>query len=41
MDAAGWAVAAVDLAKVHAVRREGAVLNHLHWDEQAHRLLRG
>lgn len=41
MDAPGWAVAAVDLAKVHAVRREGAVLNHLHWDEQAHRLLRG
>ncbi len=41
LNAAGWAVAAVDLAKVHAVRREGAVLNHLHWDEQAHRLLRG
>lgn len=40
LNAPGWAVAEVDLALVHAVRREGAVLNHLHWDEQADRLAR-
>lgn len=41
LNEAGWAVAEVDLARVHAVRREGGVLNHLHWDEQADRLARG
>lgn len=34
----GWAVARVDLAAVHAVRRDGGVLNHRHWDEQVARL---
>jgi len=38
LDGAGWAIARVDLAAIHAVRRDGAVLNHLHWDEQADRL---
>lgn len=37
----GWALAEVDLAAVREVRRAGAVLNHLHWDEQAARLARG
>ena len=40
LNAPGWAVAEVDLAAVHAVRREGGVLNHLHWDEQADRVAR-
>lgn len=38
LNEAGWAVADIDLAAVREVRRAGAVLNHLHWDEQAPRL---
>lgn len=34
----GWAVAEVDLQAIHAVRRDGAVLNHAHWPEQKFRL---
>ena len=34
----GWAIAEIDLAAIHAVRREGGVLNHLHWDEQGDRI---
>jgi predicted amidohydrolase len=40
LNAPGWAVAEVDLAAIHAVRRDGGVLNHLHWKEQADRLSR-
>ena len=38
LNAPGWAYAEVDLARVGIVRRDGAVLNHLHWTEQAERL---
>lgn len=41
LNAPGWAVAEVDLAAVHEVRRAGGVLNHLHWAEQAERVARG
>lgn len=41
LNAPGWAVAEVDLAAVHEVRRDGGVLNHLHWGEQADRVARG
>lgn len=34
----GWALAEVDLAAIHALRRDGGVLNHLHWSEQHDRL---
>lgn len=34
----GWVVADIDPAAVARVRREGAVLNHSHWTEQAGRL---
>jgi len=40
LNAPGWAIADIDLAAIHSVRREGGVLNHLHWDEQAARLAR-
>ena len=40
LNAPGWAVAEVELAAIHAVRREGGVLNHLHWDEQAESILK-
>jgi predicted amidohydrolase len=30
-----WAIADVSLAAVHEVRRDGGVLNHQHWSEQA------
>ena len=40
LNAPGWAVTEVELAAIHAVRREGGVLNHLHWDEQAERILK-
>lgn len=33
----GWAMAEVDLETVRAVRRNGQVLNHAHWPEQAAR----
>lgn len=41
LNAPGWAIAEVDLAAIHAVRRDGGVLNHLHWDEQTDRLAQG
>ncbi|MEZ5754158.1 MAG: carbon-nitrogen hydrolase family protein [Paracoccaceae bacterium] len=41
LNAPGWAVAEVDLAAVREVRRDGGVLNLLHWSEQADRLARG
>ena len=34
----GWAMAEVDFALIHEVRRNGGVLNHLHWAEQHDRL---
>lgn len=33
----GWAYATVDLETIHEVRRNGQVLNHDHWPEQATR----
>lgn len=33
----GWALAEIGLEAVRAVRRDGSVLNHAHWDEQAGR----
>lgn len=38
LNAPGWAMAEVDIAAVHEVRRTGGVLNHLHWGEQLDRL---
>ncbi|WP_323007579.1 carbon-nitrogen hydrolase family protein [Pseudorhodobacter sp.] len=38
LNAPGWAVAEVSLADVHRVRRDGGVLNHLHWPEQMARI---
>ena len=38
LNSPGWAVAEVSLAAVRGVRRDGGVLNHLHWAEQAERL---
>lgn len=38
MNAPGWAVAQISLDAIRTVRREGRVLNHLHWPEQAQRL---
>jgi predicted amidohydrolase len=40
LNEAGWAVAEVNLAAIEAVRRDGGVLNHLHWGEQADRIAR-
>lgn len=40
LNAPGWAIADVDLSAIHSVRREGGVLNHLHWREQTDRLAR-
>lgn len=37
----GWTLAEVDLAQVRAVRRDGQVLNHAHWDEQVLRAAQG
>ena len=37
-DVPGWAMAEVRLDAICHVRREGRVLNHLHWAEQAQRL---
>ncbi|MDD7969625.1 carbon-nitrogen hydrolase family protein [Roseinatronobacter alkalisoli] len=34
----GWACAEIEPASVARVRREGAVLNHAHWNEQENRL---
>ncbi len=33
-DQPGWAYADVALSAIHALRRNGGVLNHLHWSEQ-------
>ena len=38
LDAPGWAIAEIDPAAIARVRREGGVLNHAHWPEQALRL---
>ncbi|WP_435259466.1 carbon-nitrogen hydrolase family protein [Thioclava sp. FR2] len=38
LNAPGWAVADVSLAAIREVRRDGGVLNHLHWYEQASRI---
>jgi predicted amidohydrolase len=38
LNAPGWATAQVSLEAVREVRRDGAVLNHQHWAEQAARL---
>lgn len=37
----GWAVAEVSRDAIARVRRDGGVLNHLHWDEQPARLAAG
>lgn len=33
----GWAYGDIDLAAIHDLRRDGGVLNHLHWPEQTAR----
>lgn len=38
LNAPGWAIAEVSLDAVREVRRDGGVLNHLHWDEQLDRI---
>ncbi|TVS05403.1 MAG: amidohydrolase [Rhodobacteraceae bacterium] len=38
LNSPGWAIAEIDRAAIARVRREGAVLNHAHWDEQKMRL---
>ena len=40
LNAPGWAMAEVSLNAIARVRREGAVFNHRHWDEQHNRLNR-
>ena len=37
-DAPGWAYGEVDLTAITDLRRDGGVLNHLHWAEQAPRI---
>ena len=37
LNVAGWAYADIDLAAIHTLRRDGGVLNHLHWAEQNER----
>jgi predicted amidohydrolase len=34
----GWAIADVSIAAIHELRRDGGVLNHLHWSEQLDRI---
>ncbi|MGE0255816.1 MAG: carbon-nitrogen hydrolase family protein [Alphaproteobacteria bacterium] len=41
LDAPGWLYADLDLDRVHAVRRDGQVLNLAHWPEQAAPLAAG
>lgn len=41
LNAPGWAYATVELELVREVRRDGQVLNHAHWDEQAARAALG
>lgn len=38
LNAPGWAVAEVSLEAIRDVRRDGGVLNHLHWREQLDRI---
>ncbi|MCF8487440.1 MAG: carbon-nitrogen hydrolase family protein [Rhodobacteraceae bacterium] len=38
LNSPGWAMAEVSLQALREVRRDGGVLNHLHWAEQADRL---
>jgi predicted amidohydrolase len=38
LNSPGWAMAEIDRDAIARVRREGAVLNHAHWDEQKMRL---
>lgn len=38
LNTAGWAIATIDRAAIHAVRANGGVLNHAHWPEQLDRL---
>ncbi|MBL4917390.1 nitrilase-related carbon-nitrogen hydrolase [Szabonella alba] len=38
LDRPGWTLADIDLAAIAEVRRDGGVLNHRHWAEQALRL---
>lgn len=38
LNAPGWAIADISLEAVHHVRRDGGVLNHQHWAEQADRI---
>lgn len=38
LNAPGWAVATVSLDAIHEVRRDGGVLNNLHWVEQNARI---
>ena len=40
LDRPGWTLADIDRAAIAEVRRDGGVLNHRHWDEQALRLRR-
>ena len=37
----GWAMAEISLEAIAETRKDGGVLNHLHWDEQALRLATG
>ena len=37
----GWAYATISRESIACVRREGGVLNHLHWDEQVPRVAAG
>jgi predicted amidohydrolase len=34
----GWAIAEVSLEAIHELRRDGGVLNHMHWPEQLARI---
>ncbi len=38
LNAPGWAIAEISREDIARVRREGAVFNHQHWDEQKNRL---
>lgn len=41
LNTAGWAIAEVSLEAIREVRRDGGVLNHAHWPEQALRIAHG
>jgi predicted amidohydrolase len=38
LNVAGWAMAEVSLDAIHNLRRDGGVLNHMHWPEQLARI---